>query len=544
MISKSIPRKAENDNYQAIARYVGAADHEDEKLLHRWHAGCQSDDYSDAIKEVCATQDMNTRTTKEKTYHLLVSVNPEDDAKLSCQDWQDIEAAFADVLGLSEHQRHCGVHNNTANTHLHVAYNLIHPQTFNRHDPYGDYYKRTRLCRELEKRYGLQIDVQEALAPLTPDPARKNDKAATVEAHTGQQSFDSYVQEHKPAITVGLDQATSWEDVHSCLGALGLEMQITANGCTIKDCHGKYRAKASSLGRAYSKLALEKRFGPFTPRSKKHTEKTQYTQKPVQKNTESDALWQVFQTGIAQRKAALALVNNEHQSAMQVIQQTLTTRLEEIKSSWVLIPKHKVACYARAQLEKKDKQGKLQQTTQARREAARERWPYTSWAEFLQWQANKGNTDALELLRKRTAAGKIGAAPQRGTSCEVPPSQRTDWQKKVYEAYANPLLPHFDKHNLVTFYRMRQLAEKEPLAQDFTHTIDRKGVALIRFKGGMTIKDDGKQIIFSARDEQEKNVAVAYAKLRFGKNVQVWGNRITNGAVKNKGLLQTLFGGR
>lgn len=131
MISKSIPRKAENDNYQAIARYVGAADHEDEKLLHRWHAGCQSDDYSDAIKEVCATQDMNTRTTKEKTYHLLVSVNPEDDAKLSCQDWQDIEAAFADVLGLSEHQRHCGVHNNTANTHLHVAYNLIHPQTFN-----------------------------------------------------------------------------------------------------------------------------------------------------------------------------------------------------------------------------------------------------------------------------------------------------------------------------------------------------------------------------------------------------------------------------
>lgn len=543
MISKAIQCKAENDNYQALARYVGAANHEDEKLLHRWHTGCQCDDYSDAIKEVCATQDMNTRTTKEKTYHLLVSINPEDDAKLTSKDWQDIEAAFAEVLGLSQHQRHCGVHNNTANTHLHVAYNLIHPQTFNRHDPYGDYYKRTRLCRELERRYGLRIDIQEALAPPSPDPARKNDKAATVEAHTGQQSFDSYVQEHKPAITAGLDLATNWADVHSCLGALGLEMQITANGCTIKDCHGKYRAKASSLGRAYSKLALEKRFGPFAPKNEKHTEKTRYIQKPAQKSTESDALWQAFQAGIAQRKAALALVNDEHQSAMQGIQQTLTTRLDEIKSSWVLIPKHKVACYARAQLEKKDKQAKLQNNTQSRRQAARERWPYTSWAEFLQWQANKGNADALELLRKRTAAGK----PEAGTQCtagEAPHFPRTDWQKKVYEAYANPLLLHSDKHNLVTFYRMRQLAEKEPLAKDFTHRIDRKGVALIRFKDGMTIRDDGKQIIFSARDEQEKNIAVAYAKLRFGKNVQVWGNRITNGAVKNKGLLHTLLGGR
>lgn len=540
MISKAIQCKPENDNYQALANYVGAADHEDEKLLHRWHVGCQCDDYSDAIKETCATQDMNTRTTREKTYHLLVSVNPEDDVKLSCKDWQAIEAAFAEVLGLSEHQRHCGIHNNTANTHMHVAYNLIHPQTFNRHDPYGDYYKRTRLCRELEKRYGLRIDVQEDTHALTTAPVRKNDKAATVEAHTGQQSFDGYVQEHKANITGGLDSAENWQDVHSCLAHMGLEIQITANGCTFKDCHGKHRVKASSLGRAYSKHALEKRFGPFEVRRSTHLEKERYTQKPARKGADNNALWQAFQTGITERKAALAGVNEEHQSMTQTIQENLRARLNEIKYSLLLIPKHKVECCARAQLAKKDKQEKLQQGTNARRQAVRERYPYTSWAEFLQWQANKGNTDALALLQKRKDSGKPAPKPQRDES----PPQRTDWQKKIYETYANPLLHHSDKHNLITFYRMRQLAEKEPLAQDFTHRIDHKGIALIRFKDGMTIRDDGKEIIFSARDEQEKSLAIAYAKLRFGKDVQVRDNRITNGTAKNKGLLHTLFGGR
>ncbi|WP_235731728.1 relaxase/mobilization nuclease domain-containing protein [Fundidesulfovibrio putealis] len=45
-----------------------------------------------------------------------------------------IEEEFAKTIGLSEHQRHCGVHKNTNNLHMHVAYNMIHPERLPRHD--------------------------------------------------------------------------------------------------------------------------------------------------------------------------------------------------------------------------------------------------------------------------------------------------------------------------------------------------------------------------------------------------------------------------
>ena len=92
-----------------------------------WCAGCWAgDDYELAIQEVADTQALNTRTTQEKTYHLIVSFRPEDETRLTPEAFKAIEERFAQALGLSEHQRHCGVHVNTENMHMHVAYNLIH----------------------------------------------------------------------------------------------------------------------------------------------------------------------------------------------------------------------------------------------------------------------------------------------------------------------------------------------------------------------------------------------------------------------------------
>lgn len=92
MISKRIDRKPENDNYGTLANYVRDAKHthgherladyigdklhDGEKVLYSWHEGCLSDDYALAIREVQATQALNTRSRKEKTYHLVISFRP------------------------------------------------------------------------------------------------------------------------------------------------------------------------------------------------------------------------------------------------------------------------------------------------------------------------------------------------------------------------------------------------------------------------------------------------------------------------------------
>jgi hypothetical protein len=222
MISRHIAREPENDNYRRLANYIADASRAGEKCQLSWCAGCWAgDDYELGVVEVAATQALNTRSTKEKTYHLLVSFRPEDEATLTPEVLKAIEEEFAKTLGFEVHQRHCGVHKNTNNLHMHVAYNMIHPEKLNRHEPFRHYQIRDRLCRELEQRYSLRVDNGR-------QPARENgaiplsDGAATVEAHTGQQSFERYVREWREPLLAALEKATTWSDLHRVLAEQGL----------------------------------------------------------------------------------------------------------------------------------------------------------------------------------------------------------------------------------------------------------------------------------------------------------------------------------
>ena len=126
MISQKKKINPENDNYARLASYIADAAHGGEKSLMHWCAGCLGDDdYRNGIAEVADVQAMNTRTTKNKTYHLVISFRPDDEAKLTPEAFKAIEERFAAALGFAVHQRHCGVHKNTANLHMHIAYNMF-----------------------------------------------------------------------------------------------------------------------------------------------------------------------------------------------------------------------------------------------------------------------------------------------------------------------------------------------------------------------------------------------------------------------------------
>ena len=126
MISKKVGISPKNDNYARLADYIADAGHKGEKSLMHWCVGCLGDDdYQSGIAEAVDAQALNTRSEKEKTYHLMISFRPEDGAKLVPEVFKAIEERFASALGYTEHQRHCGVHQNTANLHLHVAYNMF-----------------------------------------------------------------------------------------------------------------------------------------------------------------------------------------------------------------------------------------------------------------------------------------------------------------------------------------------------------------------------------------------------------------------------------
>lgn len=335
MISKRIDIEPGNDNYGALASYIADAAHKGEKVLTHWCMGCfGDDDYQRAIAGVKDIQAQNTRTTQAKTYHLVISFRPEDEDKLTLELFRIMEERFAAALGLSEHQRHCGVHQNTSNLHMHLAYNLIHPERLTIHQPFRDFIVRDKVCRELEREYGLIID--NGLERATPKQERLREKASLVEAHTGQQSFEGYARGQSREILQALDATTSWQDVHNALGNHGLEIRPHGNGLVIKDRHSECAAhvmKASALDRSLSLKKLEARFGPYEPSQglKQVQEQSLYELTPLHRSPERGKLFEEYRQNIEERKGRLEAIKQQEAAALSTIRERWAAKRRELE---------------------------------------------------------------------------------------------------------------------------------------------------------------------------------------------------------------------
>lgn len=440
-----------------------------EKCLMSWCAGCWAgDDYELAIQEVADTQALNTRTTQEKTYHLIVSFRPEDETRLTPEAFKAIEERFAQALGLSEHQRHCGVHVNTENMHMHVAYNLIHPEKLTRVEPWRDYIKRDKLCRELEKEYGFVIDNGR-------DQAREKSlggKAAAVEAHTGRQSFEGYARDQGEGILAILENARSWEDVHCAFARHGLELKPRGAGLVVKNRHGRHVAKASAAHRDLSLKKLEARFGAFQkPRGKMPESELRYGAAPLQKAPNRNQLWQEFQEQRQAQKAAL----------------------EDIRRKWerqrMELQRRPIARRTRANLMKMVRQYEAEEI-----HAARMNQGAGNWLDFLRQKAAQGDDTALAVLRSR----------KEEVASEL--TQRRMQARAAYLASKTAILENAEL-STKTKNRLISVALMESLASGTTARISKLGSIIFTLPGGEKICDTGRSISFS---DEARETALDY----------------------------------
>ena len=549
MIAKRIGIKPGNDNYARLAEYIRDADHDGEKSLMAWCAGCfGGDDYAEGIEEAVCVQTLNTRSCKEKTYHLVISFRPEDEARLTPEVFKLMEERFAVALGYADHQRHCGVHKNTGNIHIHMAYNTIHPEKRTRHEPFRDFYKLSAVCRELEQEYGLTVD-----KGITPglEPTRPNQKAALVEAHTGQQSFDSYAKEHREAVLRSLQNAASWRDVHAALAVHGMAINPHGNGMVITDRHSSSHAmKASGLDRSMSRGRLEARFGEYEPpQGLEVQERSRYDSAPLHRSPERGALYAEYRQGVAERKARLEDVKQREIAALAAVRQRWEAKRRELERLSIdkrkrrgllqLARKHEAEALAMAKVE-----------FQEQRETVRQEIPYTSWNAFLQHKAEQGHEIALAVLRSI----KETAEPER----EAPVAPQKDWSRHGREQFSrwsnaearadvaareravleNTALTGKGKKALLAVLRMEQLVAEdvargqgENPAVDvagFTYSVDRRGIVLFTLPGGGMIRDTGKDIFFSPQDAAAE-IALRYGQKKWGKDIDTEGNRLCRG---------------
>ena len=542
MISKHVSYEAAHDDYGALARYVADAGHDGEKCLASWCAGCVADDdYELAIVEAQAAQALNTRSQKEKTYHLLVSFRPEDEAKLTPEAFKAIEERFAAALGFSEHQRHCGIHKNTNNIHMHIAYSMIHPELHTRHEPFRDYATRDKLCRELECEYCLSVDNGR-------EQRRENalsQKAAAIEAQTGQESFEGYAKRHKDKILEALEQAQGWQTFHEGLKAYGLEIKPHGNGLIVKDRHAEHAAKASAVDRTLSAKRLQERFGEFQPyRSLRQIQEvSRYQAAPLHRSPERGELFAKFETGIETRKSKLEAIKEREDARLAAIRAEWTAKRREFESMSIhkrnrrnllaLARKHEKEAVAKAKLE-----------FLPERKAIRQEIPYTSWQDFLKLEAGNGNEVALAVLRSRKEDVTPETALERG---QTPKTPVKDWSRHgldyapktairaEYTGRERELQERFDlsgqsKKQLQAFLRMEQI-QAEARAEgidlgDIKRRIDGRGVVIFTLGSGGTIRDTGKEVFYTVHEPKAEQAAMLYAEKKWGKRLAVEKGRI------------------
>lgn len=435
---------------------------EGEKVASYRVTNCGTDDPADAAILIQATQAANTRSKAEKTYHFVYSFPPGEQPDL--ETLHAIEDELCAAIGLGEHQRVSAVHIDTDNLHVHVAINKVHPTGLQNIEPYYDQFRLMEACERLEVEHGLQrtfhgleakqrhqnrdIELLPANAPEQRDslfrehlrkaynlsiteppeaktlnglrklsdtrlrkqpadkaePARIGAKVASVEAQSGIEMLTGYAaRELAPAIR----QATSWQELHDAAAEHGLEVRQRGAGLVIGEPDLGVWAKASNVARDLSMKALTDRLGPFQPSERKTEAKAnrkRYEPRPRRPDNPTTAgLFNQYQrerqAAILTRRQGLDQIRRESTAFNAQVKQWSQTQRMLLKVAGKGPTKRLM--YGTIKQQADASRQKNRQSADARRQALFKQTTMPTWADWLTQQAERGNAEALAVLRDR-----------------------------------------------------------------------------------------------------------------------------------------------
>lgn len=439
---------------------------EGEKVASFRVTNCGTDDPADAAILIQATHAANTRSKAEKTYHFVYSFPPGEQPNL--ETLHAIEDELCAAIGLDEHQRVSAVHIDTDNLHVHVAINKVHPTRLQNIEPYYDQFRLMEACERLEVEHSLQrtfhgleakqrnqnrdIELLPAKAPEQRDslfrehlrnaydlsiseppeaktlnglrklsdtrlqrqsadkaePVRTSAKVASVEAQSGIETLTGYTaRELAPAMR----QATSWQELHDAAAEHGLEVRQRGAGLVIGEPDLGIWAKASNVGRDLSMKALTDRLGPFQPSERQAEAKAnrkRYEPRPRRPDNPTTAgLFNHYQrerqAAILTRRQGLDQIKRESAAFNAQVRQWSQTERMLLKVAGKGPTKRLM--YGTIKQQADASRQKNRQSADARRQALFKRTTMLTWTDWLTQQAERGNSEALAVLRDREERG-------------------------------------------------------------------------------------------------------------------------------------------
>jgi hypothetical protein len=180
---------------------------------------------------------------------------------------------FLEEFGLGEHQCLYALHRDTANYHIHLAINRIHPETERIVQINGgwDIEAAHRAIARIEHAQGwrrqqrglyLVLETGELERAPIKEPVERQltTRARDLEHRTGQKSAERVAIERAADVLL---HAHDWSELHTLLSQRRMRLERRRGGAIL--WVGDIPVKASDVARDAGFSALERRLGPFIP---------------------------------------------------------------------------------------------------------------------------------------------------------------------------------------------------------------------------------------------------------------------------------------
>ncbi len=290
-----------NNGFRQLARYIRGRSANPRTtwfLATNLPGVTRPEDLELAWRLVEAVNAQNTRAGSNRTYHLVISLHPED-RRLEAKELRHVVENLVETLGFSDHQYIAARHNDKDHEHVHVAINKIHPEIFRIHSPAWDHQKLFTAGRALEVEFGLT-----PLRSRVREREKVPQRAQDCEAHHGIDSFARWAR-RELATALRAADLHSWDDVHHACGRFGIVIRPHGNGLVFEDADRGVRVKASFVGREFSKLRLCQQLGAFRPPSAHQLEaarRAAHRYSPMPPRV-PESLWKEYEQSLDQARA-------------------------------------------------------------------------------------------------------------------------------------------------------------------------------------------------------------------------------------------------
>lgn len=214
------------------------------------------------------------RRCKDPVYHFILSWR-QNELPTDAQIFESAEHCIRQ-LGMEGHQYVTAIHQDTDNTHCHVAVNRVNPNTYKAANLWNDADVLQKSCRVLERKYGFVQDngswewgVNDQLvrAPFRFSSAPQG--AVPLQVFSNTESLYHYAVEQVRDDVTGLLETNSftWDEAHQVLHARGLGLREQGEGLVVYDVMRPTGTvvKASSVHPTLTKATLEPHVGKFKP---------------------------------------------------------------------------------------------------------------------------------------------------------------------------------------------------------------------------------------------------------------------------------------